>query len=255
MARVDYNEMIKFAEEILEHYKLFDGYELIPLEEYQGMSTKPAWSFETKMASGFYRPYLIKGSDKIEKITIGELHYMKRAKYCALNMTASDDYDLPIFACEWDEMASRIGVTIDLMPVVDIAVHPEYLERYLKPLAPLWRKYRTIPGFTQEGRCLVQRRYGPWPWARETLSPFSLDGRVEEIEDRYRVLEATVAYAKVWLELLKMAEPIKDQNYKEEMLNRKKTMQKFYRERDPGGEVLKHIFGEEKTRLFVSLIF
>jgi hypothetical protein len=32
-------------------------------------------------------------------------------------------------------------------------------------------------------------------------------------------------------------------------------MQKYYRDRDPGGEVLKKIFGEEKTHLFVSLIF
>jgi hypothetical protein len=219
------------------------------------MDTKVAWNFETKMATGFYRPYLIKGSDKIEKITIGELHYMKRAKYCALNMTSSDDYDLPIFVCEWDEMAPRIGVTIDFMPVVDIAVHPEYREQYLNPLAGLWRKYRTIPGFTSGGRCLVQRRYGPWPWARETLSPYSLDGKVEEKEDRYTVLEATVEYAKVWLDLLNKAVPVKDLAYKEEMIRRKQTMQKYYRDRDPGGEVLKHIFGEEKTRLFVSLIF
>jgi hypothetical protein len=255
MARVDFNDMIKFVEEILERHKLFEGYELVPLETYLGKDTRPAWDFKTPMATGFYRPYLIKGSDKVEKITIGELHYMKRAKYCAMNMTASDDYDLPIFACEWDETAPRIGVTTDFMPVVDVTVHPEYREKYLAPLADLWRKYRTIPGFTSEGRCLVQRRYGPWPWARETLSPFCLDGRVEEKEDRYKVLEATVAYARVWLDLLKKSEPIKDLAYKEEMLKRKRTMQKYYRDRDPGGEVLKKIFGEEKTHLFVSLIF
>jgi hypothetical protein len=39
------------------------------------------------------------------------------------------------------------------------------------------------------------------------------------------------------------------------MLSRKKTMQKYYRDLDPGGEVMKKIFGEGKHRLFVSLVF
>lgn len=255
MARIAYEDMIDFAKEILEDYKLFEGIELVPLETYQGMDTRPAWEFKTPMASGFYKPYLIKGGDKIEKITIGELHYMRRAKYCSLNLTASDDYDLPIYACEFDETSPRLGVTIDFMPTVDIAVHEEYCERYYTPLANLWRRYRTIPGFTKEGRCLVQRRYGPWPWARETLSPYSLDGKVEERQDRKKVMEAIVEYARVWLELLKKAEPIKDPEYKHEMLRRKKTMQRYYRDLDPGGEVIKKIFGDEKHRLFVGLVF
>jgi hypothetical protein len=255
MARVDYKDMIDFAKVILEDYKLFEGIELVPLETYEGMDTRPAWDFKTPMAFGFYKPYFIKGTDKIEKVTIGELHYMRRAKYCALNMTASDEYDLPIYACEFDESAGRLGITIDLMPTVDIAVHKEYLEKYYTLLAPLWRKYRTIPGFTIEGRCLVQRRYGPWPWARETLSPLSLDGKVEEREDRLKIMDAIVDYARVWLELLKKAEPIKDPEYKREMVKRKKTMHKYYRELDPGGEVLKKIFGEGKHHLFVSLVF
>jgi len=255
MARVDYKDMIEFAKEILEDYKLFGGLELVPLETYQGMDTRPAWEFKTPMASGFYQPYLIKGDSKIEKITIGELHYMRRAKYCILNMTASDDYDLPIYACEFDESAPRLAVTIDFMPLADIAVHEEYGERYLDPLAGLWRKYRTIPGFTKEGRCLVQRRYGPWPWARETLSPYCLDGKIEEREDRKKVMEAIVEYTRVWLDLWRKAKPISDPEYKQEILMRKKTMQRYYRDRDPGGEVLKKIFGEGKHRLFVSLVF
>jgi len=255
MARVDYKDMIKFTEEIIIKPRLFEGLDLIPLETYEGMDTRGAWEFKTPMATGFYKPFVMKGSTKIEKITYGELHYMRRAIYSAMNMTAGDDYDLPIFSCEFDESAPRIGVTIDLMPVVDIAVHPEYVEKYLSPLAPLWRKYRSLPGLTREGRCLVQRRYGPWPWARETLSPFSLDGRIEEPEDRVKILSAIIDYARVWLEHLKKAEPITDPAYKEEMLARKKTMQKFYRDRDPGGEVIKKIFGEEKHLLFVSLIF
>jgi hypothetical protein len=255
MVRIAFNDMIDFAKVITEDYKLFEGIELVPLETYEGMDTKPAWEFKTPMASGFYKPYLIKDDNKIEKITVGELHYMKRAKYCALNMTASDDYDLPIYACEFDETSGRLGVTIDFMPTVDIAVHPEYLEKYYTPLTDLWRTFRTIPGFSREGRCLVQRRYGPWPWARETLSPFSLDGRVEEKEDREKVVEAIVAYARVWFDLWRNAEPIKDPEYKQEMLKRKKTMHQYYRDLDPGGEVLKKIFGEGKHRLFVSLVF
>lgn len=255
MAKVAWNEMTAFEKVIVEDYKLFAGLELVPLETYEGMDTRPAWEFKKPMATGFYKPYIIKGSDKIEKITIGELHYMGRAKYCILNMTASDAYDLPIYACEFDETAPRVGVTIDFMPAVDMAQHEEYREKYYREVSSLWRMYRSIPGLTTEGRCLVQRRYGPWPWARESLSPFSLDGKVEEKEDRLKVIEAVVAYAKVWLELLKKAEPIKDESYRQEMLRRKKKLQKYYRDRDPGGEVMKKIFGEGNHHLFVSLAF
>lgn len=255
MAKVAWNEMVAFEKVIMEDYKLFEGIELVPLETYEGMDTRPAWEFKAPMATGFYKPYLIRGSDKIEKITIGELHYMGRAKYCALNMTASNNYDLPIYACEFDETAPRVGITMDFMPTVDIAQHEEYRGKYYRELAGLWRQYRTIPGFTTEGRCLVQRRYGPWPWARETLSPFSLDGRVEEKQDREKVMEAVVAYARAWLALLEKAEPIRDAGYREEMLRRKKKMQKYYRDLDPGGEVMKKIFGEGKHHLFVSLVF
>ena len=80
MARVDYKDMIDFAKVILEDYKLFEGIDLVPLETYEGMDTKPAWEFKTPMASGFYKPYLIKGNSRIEKITVGDLHDMRRAK-------------------------------------------------------------------------------------------------------------------------------------------------------------------------------
>ena len=255
MARVDYKDMIKFTEEVMVKGKLLEGLDLVPLETYDGMDTRPAWEFKTPMASGFYKPYTLKGSTKIEKITYGELHYMRRAIYSTINFTASDDYDLPVFSVEFDESATRIGATVDFMPLVDLSLHPEYQEKYLSPLADLWRKYRTIPGLTKEGRCLVQRRYGPWAWARETMSPFSLDGRIEEPEDRIKIIDAIIGYARVWLDLLKKAEPVKDPVYKQEMLNRKKVMQKVYRDRDPGGEVIKKIFGDEKHHLFVSIIF
>ncbi len=255
MAKVAWNDMTAFARVIVEDYKLFEGLDLVPLETYEGMDTRPAWEFKAPMATGFYKPYILRGSDRVEKITVGELHYMGRARYCALNMTASDAYDLPIYACEFDETAPRVGVTVDLMPVVDMGRHEEYRQKYYRDLAPLWRKYRTIAGFTSEGRCLVQRRYGPWPWARESLSPFSLDGRVEEKEDRAKLMEAVVAYARVWLELLKRAEPMRDEDYRREVLRRKKKLQQYYRDLDPGGEVLKKIFGEGRHRLFVSLVF
>lgn len=255
MARVKYDDMIQFADELVERLKIFEDLELEPLENYLGMDTQPAWDFKTPMAKGFYKPYRIKGSDKIEKIVIGELHYMKRAKYCIFNMTPSDNYDLPVFACEYDESAPRLGIALDLMPLVDIAAHPQYREKYLDPLGKTWRKYRTMPGFTKDGRCLVQRKWAPWPWARATLSPYPLDGRVEEPEHRFRLLEPITAYARVWLGHMKNAEPIKDPVYKEEMLTRKRVLQKYYRDLDPGGEVLKKLFGDEKHKLFVSLAF
>jgi len=255
MARVEYKDMIKCEHEIVNKNRLFEGLDLVPLETYKGQDTRPAWDYRTPMANGFYKPYTIRNSDKIEKIVIGELHYMNRANYCALNMTASDAYDIPIFACEFDESAPRLSITIDLMPLADIAVHHDYRKKYLDPLAAIWREYRDLPGFVQDGRCLIQRRYAPWPWARASLSPFPLDGKIEEPELRQKIIEAIVLYGRVWLDLVSAAEPVSDSAYKAEMLARKRALQQYYRERDPGGEVIKKLFGEERCKLFVSLVF
>lgn len=255
MARVDYKNMISFKEELVEKRKLFEEMELVPLEDYQGMDTRVLWEFKTPMVTGFYKPYLIKGDDKIEKLTMGELHYMKRAIYCSFSITVNDDYDLPTFTCEFDQTAPRISITTDFMPAVDFAVHPEYRERYYTPIADLWRKYRAIPGLTREGRCLVQRRYGHAPWARESLSPYSLDGKVEEEDARYKVLEAIVAYARAWLNLWRKAEPIKSPAYKQEVIKRRRTVKEYYLARSRGGEMLKKIFGEEKSHLIENLVF
>jgi len=112
-----------------------------------------------------------------------------------------------------------------------------------------------LPGLTEDGRCLVERRYGPWPWARASMSHYPIDGRVYETEDRQQIVEAVIAYAKVWLGLLEKAEPIKDPEYQKEVETRRKAVQKYYRDLDPGGEVLKKIFGDEGEKLIVSLIF
>ncbi len=85
------------------------------------------------MTEGFYRPFLVKGDDKIEKLTIGELHYMKRAIYCSFAITVNDNYDLPLFTCEFDQTAPRISITTDFMPAVDLSVHQEYREKYYTP--------------------------------------------------------------------------------------------------------------------------
>ena len=180
MARVDYKNMIRFRDELVEKHKIFEDMELVPLETYEGMDTRVLWEFKTPMIEGFYKPFQVRGDDKIEKLLIGELHYMKRAIYCSLAITVNDAYDLPLLTCEYDQTAPRVTVTVDFMPAVDMSVHQEYREKYYTALAGLWRQYRTIEGLTKDGRCLLQRRYGHAPWARETLSCYLLDGKVEE---------------------------------------------------------------------------
>jgi hypothetical protein len=255
MARVDYKNMIGLAEELFERHKLFEGMELVPLETYKGMDTRGLWEFKTPMTTGFYKPYTVEGDDKIEKLMIGELHYMKRAIYGSLAITATGEYDLPLFTCEFDQTAPRATIAVDFMPAVEMSIHQEYRERYYTPLAPLWRKYRTIEGLTKDGRCLLQRRYGHAPWARETLSCYCLDGKVEEEAARYQVLEAVVAYARVWLDHWREAKPVDDPGYKQEIMKRRKTIKQYYLANSPGGEMLKKLFDAEKSHLIESLLF
>jgi len=255
MARVDYNNMIRFRDELVEKHKIFEGMELVPLETYEGMDTRVIWEFKTPMIEGFYKPFLVRGDEKIEKLLIGELHYMKRAIYCSLAITVNDAYDLPLLTCEYDQTSPRVTVTVDFMPAVDMSVHQEYREKYYTSLAGLWRQYRTIEGLTKDGRCLLQRRYGHAPWARETLSCYLLDGKVEEEEARYQVIEAAVAYIRVWLDHWRKAEPVEDPAYKQELVKRRKTIKEYYLAHSPGGEMLKKLFGKEKSHLIESLLF
>jgi hypothetical protein len=255
MGRVDFKDMVRFVEEVVEKPRLFGNLALEPLTQYLGRDTSEARNIKTPMAEADYQAYRLKGSDKVDKIAYGELHYMKRAKYCSMNMTAGEDYDLPVYACEFDETAKRVSITVDLMPLVDAAVYPEYRRKYLEPLGDIWRSCRKLSGLTEEGRCLVQRRYGPWPWARSSLSPYPIDGRINETEDRVRIIEAVIAYARVWLGLLETATPMPEGDYRQEVLTRRRAMQKYYRDLDPGGEVLKKVVGEEREKLIVSLIF
>ena len=255
MARVDYKNMIRFRDELVEKHKIFEDMELVPLETYEGMDTRVLWEFKTPMIEGFYKPFQVRGDDKIEKLLIGELHYMKRAIYCSLAITVNDAYDLPLLTCEYDQTAPRITVTVDFMPAVDMSVHQEYREKYYTALAGLWRQYRTIEGLTKDGRCLLQRRYGHAPWARETLSCYLLDGKVEEEEARYQVIEAAVAYIRVWLDHWRKAEPVEDPVYKQEIAKRRKTIKEYYLAHSPGGEMLKKLFGKEKSHLIESLLF
>ena len=62
----------------------------------------------------------------------------------------------------------------------------------------------------------MQRRYVGWFWALKTMSPYPIDGNIVEPQDRQKVIEAVVAYARVWLDLLRKAEPVRDQAYKQE---------------------------------------
>ena len=231
MARVAYDEMCKFIDEVITQPGLFDHLDLEPMDSYLGRDATPYLEFKKPMAFGTYQGYKVKGSDKIEKIGYGELTYMKRAKYNSLNITAGDNYDMPILACEFDETPKRISITMDFIPIVDIGVHPEYRKKYLDPLDSIWRKYRQLDGLTEGNRCLVERRYGP------------------------QVVSAVIDYVKVYLELLEKAEPIQDPEYQKEVETRRKAIQKYYRDLDPGGEVLKKIFGDEGEKLIVSLIF
>ncbi len=80
MGRVEYKDMIRFEYELVEKHRLFEGLELIPLATYEGMDTGLVRELKTPMATGFYKPYLVRGDSKVEKIVIGELHYMRRAR-------------------------------------------------------------------------------------------------------------------------------------------------------------------------------
>ena len=64
-------------------------------------------------------------------------------------------------------------------------------------------------------------------------------------EQRDRALACEIEYIKEWVKVVKNAEPVKDEQYKQYAVKRKKILQTQLRQRDPLGSVLIRTMGDE----------
>ena len=215
----------------------------ILLDEYEGHDIRGLRNIDTPMAKGYIKAFK---ADKIEKIGFSHVEFMGGkflASACVI--TPSSDYALPIYMSDWDEGQKAIHIITDLLPSTDCGRDNEYLAKYLDPIAPLWEKYRVMPGLEPI----------KLSWFRAMQSPYIITGRPPQEPEKIRkmTLDAQVDYLRYWISLWEKDEP-RDPEYMKPLLERRAVMRDFLRHRDPGEGPLSKALGHDNAVVFLKLV-
>jgi hypothetical protein len=214
-------------------WPFFKGLNLKLLTEIEGQDMTPLLEIDRPMTFGTIRPY---GSDKIEKLTTMWVLISKSIAGGFWMGWPNDDYDFPALVLAWEESKKRLHVIIDVMPLVDCVEYPEYREKYLDGIDPVYMKYRDLIGLPST-----------YNWFRAQSGPYHIfDGPGSQ---REKSLQCEVEYGKYWSQVVQKAEPMEDGPYKQYVNKRKKMIMDQLRKNDPLGAVLIRTMGNELGRL------
>lgn len=260
----------------------------VPLDEYEGIDLTSIERFAKPLIEGFVDPHskksywgpaslgdeeakkiaelkgnVIKGSircyqaKKLEKITFVQLELVEKYYGNIITAWPAADYALPILLISMDENAHATHFFIDCMPLADCVTDASYLEQYLDPLEPVWKKYkfiRDLPNFPHYEVNL-------YSWMRATASPYLITRRVPPNKPkgiRDDLIKLGVDYLKVYLALWSKAEP-QDKVSLSSLNQRKARIRALYRTRkDPDGKFwwkAERYLGSEITRALITACY
>jgi len=120
----------------------FDGFQAQPvLEKFWNIISK----YNPQIITSYDGKDIIALSmDKLGKLVIGCWSIMKRLSVVFIVGYPADDYDLPIFGSDIMEKKEQATLILDLHPLADLVLIPEYRERYLDPVASIWKKHMEL---------------------------------------------------------------------------------------------------------------
>ena len=196
-----------------------EGEDLTPI---QGMVKQP-------MAEGTFRHFC---TEKIEKLALMWLLISKSIAGGSWVGWPNDDYDFPALIIAWEESKKRLHIIIDVMPIVDVVEYEWYREKYQDGIEPVYNEYKDLIGVNSTYR-----------WFRAMQGPYHIFDSPNE--KRERALKCEMEYIKYWVELVRKAEPMKDEQYRQYVNRRKRIMMTQLRQRDPLGSVLMRTLGQE----------
>ena len=237
-------------------WEIFREYDFDPLEEFDGINIaqhkkavaeRAAEQGMSSMAKRGGTQYL--KNNKIEKLHFGWTIIRDAMLISTCMGWPSDDYDFPALAITWDESEKHVHIIADFMPLVDLVMNEGYLEKYLDPFEPVYKRYTDLLDAPPE-------QLG---WFRALSGPYVIGGRPKSDPDRTlmkRSLECLVTYIRYWLEeIVAKAEPVRDPAYKQQVKERKQKIRDIYRRKDPGGAVSVAILGKELAWRGLKLTF
>jgi len=187
--------------------------------------------------------------DKVKRVSLSRMVFMKRMVFNELGMGSNEDYDFPSFSSEFIENPGNTHFLLDLQATRDIVIDTWYREKYLDPVAPIWKEYQD-----------VNNDINPNPWYRAFQSPYSISGRHKPQDgDRSffpRIVECVVKYLEYYIDnVLPQATPIESPKAKEFVNKKKRAMMEIYRTKDPGGGPLVKALGVEEAKKMLEVMF
>jgi len=188
-------------------------------------------------------------TDKIEKINIGYMVFMKRMTVTPLMIFPRDEYNFPIFSAEIIENPENSHFLLDMHPLKDLVIDQEYRKTYLDPIEPVWKDYLD-----------VHNDVNPNVWYRTFLSPYPIAGLHKPIgaerSNVKRTLEVLSKYLEYYVEtLVPQAKPVTDPGDKDFALQKKAAIRNIYRTQDPGAGPLVKVLGVERAKKVIDLLF
>jgi Ferredoxin-dependent bilin reductase len=235
-------------------WEFFKEYDLKPLEEINGVNIAQHMRERDEKLKEQGMPPMKGGrlylcNDKIAKLGLGWIIIRDAMLIATCMGWPRDEYDFPILATTWDESEKHVHMIADFMPLTDLTMNENYLEKYLDPIEPIFKKYTD----------LLEAPAGNMSWFRALSSPYVIIGRNKADPERKimgRALKCLQAYVKYWMEeIVAKAEPITDPQYKEQVNAKKEKIRDLYRRQDPGGPVMTALFGKELAWKGLKLLF
>ena len=198
--------------------------------------SKNSWAYD-------YRNY---SAPKIRKVHIGGVTLRPPApkmQVSTCGIHPAYEYDIPRFALEWLERQEHTMFIVDLHPVKDIILYPDYVEKYLAPLHPIFNKSLEIPGTKTDLTAPSPRQY---PMA-DQYSRYAIHGEYVP-EQTEQAWDLALKFLDVWLEDWKKGEPLKDSEEKKLNERRFEAMSELYRTLDPGARFWIRLGGEKLAK-------
>jgi hypothetical protein len=235
------------------------------MDEYEGLDLPSIRNFEMSLGQDFVDPHhrksygappsmdsdemkkisqlqgtVIKGTvtcfqaEKLEKISIVTLELVKKYYGVIFTVWPAEEYVLPILSISMDESPDATHFFADCVPLADCVMDSDYLEQYLDPFEPVWKKYkfiRDLPNFPDYEVNL-------YSWMRSMSSPFMITRRVPPNKPkgiRDDLISMGIEYLRTYIAVWEKAGQ-HDKDYMDIINARRKRIRQLYRTgKDPAG--------------------
>ena len=176
---------------------------------------------------------------QLRKIRYTYINAGKMAQVFNSVIYPSCHYDLPLLGIDFLAFGQKkILVVLDFQPLFR---DPEYLEKYIEPMAPIRNKYNEL------AQNLEMKFYD----ANQYFSPYLLFAKTDQETVVHRLFPAYQEYIQLYWQLLEQAEPITDPDEIERVAQAQKDYNQYSAERDPASGLFNSYFGREWSEKFL----